>query len=72
MKGPRNLYHFQLNGSDHSLIFFPNFFYYLVRLGGHFKQFHISENSTTLKKPAVVINTVGFFMSVFQPKKQTQ
>lgn len=71
MKSPHNRYYFLLNGSDHSLFFFPIFCYYQIRLGGHFKQFHISEISTTLEKPAVVRNTVGFFMSVFQPKKQT-
>ncbi|WP_120271563.1 hypothetical protein [Mangrovibacterium diazotrophicum] len=71
MKGLHNRYHFQLDGSDHSFILFPNFFYDLIRLGGHFKQFHISEISKTLKEPAVVKNTVGFFMSAFQTKKQT-
>ena len=71
MKDLHNRYHFQLNGSNHSFIFFPIFFYYLMRLGGHFKQFHISGIQKTLKEPAVVMNTVGFFMSAFQSKKQT-
>lgn len=70
MKSPHNRYYFLLNGSDHSLFFFPIFCYYQIRLGGHFKQFHISGIQKILKEPAVVVNTVGFFMSAFQLKNK--
>ncbi len=71
MKSPLNRYYFPPNGSNRSFIYFPFLNYFSRRLSVHFKQFHLSENLTTLRNQQLLLFLLVFFVSACQTKKQT-